>query len=68
METLKTERKRTAEKIMDEMGEKNYAFEEFLKRAEEKKVDLVVAEKFFEKKLIEGEIKLKKNKMYQKIP
>ena len=38
------------------------------KKAEEKKIDLVVAEKFFEQKLMEGEIILKPNKMYQNIP
>lgn len=56
------------EKIMNELKETNYSFEDFLKKAEEKKIDLVVAEKFFEQKLLEGEIILKPNKMYQNIP
>ena len=50
------------------MKEKNYSFDEFLKKAEEQKIDLVVAEKFFEQKLFEEEIILKPNKMYQNIP
>ena len=53
---------------MNELKETNYSFEDFLKKAEEKKIDLVVAEKFFEQKLLEGEIILKPNKMYQNIP
>lgn len=56
------------ERIMDEMGTRFYSFEEFLKIAEEKKVDLVIAEKFFEQKMLEGTIILKPNKMYQNIP
>ena len=54
--------------MSSELGTEQFSFKEFLKKAEEKRIDPLVAEKFFEQKLLEGEVILKPNKMYQNIP
>ena len=54
--------------MSSELGTEQFSFKEFLKKAEEKRIDPLVAEKFFEQKLLEGKIILKPNKMYQNIP